>query len=147
MPDSPGETPQYQIKALLGKQQGRRTFLAVSTSTGAQVVVKLLLFGPDFTWEDLKLFEREAEKLKSLNHPTVPKYLDSFETQTALGEGFVLVQTYIEAKSLQEWAIAGRRFSEVQLGEQFESAESDEQSAIQSSAEPGLRLMRIFRFC
>ena len=38
-----------------------------------------MLFGPDFSWEDLKLFEREAATLKSLDHPAIPIYLDYFE--------------------------------------------------------------------
>ena len=107
----------YLIASLLGKQTGRRTFLAEDSQTGQRVVLKLILFGPDFTWEDLKLFEREAETLKSLDHPAIPQYLDSFEVETPLGKGFVLVQTYIEARSLREWAIAGRRFSESELKE------------------------------
>ena len=105
----------YLIVSLLGKQTGRRTFLAEDSQTGRRVVLKLILFGPDFTWEDLKLFEREAETLKSLNHPAIPRYLDSFEMETPIGKGFVLVQTYIEARSLKEWASSGRRFSESAL--------------------------------
>ena len=105
----------YQIKSLIGKQRGRRTFLAEDAETKVLVVLKLILFGPDFTWEDLKLFEREAETLKSLDHAAIPNYLDSFEVETALGKGFALVQTYIAAKSLQEWVTSGRRFSESDL--------------------------------
>lgn len=107
----------YQIKALLGKQRGRRTFLAEEITTQTQVVLKLILFGPDFTWEDLKLFEREAETLKALDHPAIPKYLDFFETETLLGKGFVLVQTYIAAPSLAQHVSSGRRFSEADLQE------------------------------
>jgi serine/threonine protein kinase len=105
----------YQVKSLLGRQTGRRTFLAADLQTAQSVVLKLLLFGPDFTWDDLKLFEREAEVLKSLDLPTIPKYLDCFDVETALGKGFVLVQTYIEARSLQNWLDAGRTFSEEEL--------------------------------
>jgi len=105
----------YQIRSLLGRQTGRRTFLAQDLQTAQSVVLKLLLFGPDFTWDDLKLFEREAEVLKSLDLPTIPKYLDCFDVDTELGKGFVLVQTYIEAKSLQNWLDAGRTFSEEEL--------------------------------
>ena len=105
----------YQIISLLGRQTGRRTFLAQDLQTEQSVVLKLLLFGPDFTWDDLKLFEREAEVLKSLDLPTIPKYLDCFDVDTELGKGFVLVQTYIEAKSLQNWLDAGRTFSEEEL--------------------------------
>lgn len=105
----------YQVKSLLGRQTGRRTFLARDLQTEQSVVLKLLLFGPDFTWDDLKLFEREAEVLKSLNLSTIPKYLDCFDVDTELGKGFVLVQTYIQAKSLQNWLDAGRTFSEAEL--------------------------------
>jgi len=105
----------YRIQSLLGRQTGRRTFLASDLQTGLGVVVKLLLFGPDFTWDDLKLFEREAEVLKSLDHPAIPQYLDSFEVETKLGKGFALVQSHIKAKSLQDWIQSGRTFSEAEL--------------------------------
>ncbi|HIK15718.1 MAG TPA: serine/threonine protein kinase [Leptolyngbyaceae cyanobacterium M33_DOE_097] len=105
----------YQIQSLLGRQTGRRTFLAIDSETQTQVVVKLLLFGPDFTWEDLKLFEREAETLKSLEHPAIPHYLDFFEAETQVGKGFALVQSYLEARSLQAWVTGGRSFSEAEL--------------------------------
>lgn len=105
----------YRIQSLLGQQKGRRTFLASDLETGSSVVVKLLFFAPDFTWDDLKLFEREAEVLKSLAHPRIPRYLDYFEVETELGKGFVLVQTYIEAKSLQDLVLSGYTLSEEDL--------------------------------
>lgn len=105
----------YQIQSLLGRQIGRRTFLATDLKTQNSVVLKLLLFGPDFTWEDLKLFEREAQTLRSLAHPAIPQYLDCFDLETELGKGFALIQSYIEAASLQVWAESGRAFSEADL--------------------------------
>jgi len=105
----------YQIKSLLGKQTGRRTFLAQERATKRLVVIKFVLFGPDFTWQDLKLFEREAQTLQSLQHSALPTYLDFFEVDTQVGKGFALVQTYIEAKSLQKWIEVGRTFSERDL--------------------------------
>ncbi|MBW4581276.1 MAG: serine/threonine protein kinase [Tildeniella nuda ZEHNDER 1965/U140] len=105
----------YHIQWLLGRKPGRRTFMAIDIDDQLPVVIKLMLFSPDFTWDDLKLFEREAETLKSLHHPAIPKYLDFFEVETALGKGFALVQSYIEARSLQEWVQAGCTFSEDEL--------------------------------
>ena len=105
----------YRVKRLLGKKTGRRTFLAHDRQTNQRVVVKLVLFGPDFTWQDLRLFEREAQTLQSLQHSAIPRYLDSFEVDTPLGKGFALVQTYIEAKSLQQWVSSGHTFSENEL--------------------------------
>jgi serine/threonine protein kinase len=105
----------YQITSLLSRQTGRRTLLAQDLQKGCPVVIKLMLFGPDFTWEELKLFEREAAVLQSLDHPAIPQYLDYFEVDTVQGKGFALVQTYIEATSLQGWVQSGRTFSEVDL--------------------------------
>ncbi|PSN16843.1 serine/threonine protein kinase [filamentous cyanobacterium CCT1] len=107
----------YQIQTLLGRQVGRRTFLSTDLGTQSPVVIKLLLFGPDFAWEDLKLFEREAETLKALDHPAIPTYLDSFDVTTELGQGFALVQSYIEATPLDAAVQQGRRFSEADLVE------------------------------
>ena len=105
----------YQCDRRLGKQAGRQTLLARDLKTQQQVVVKLLSFSSDFNWEDLKLFEREVETLKSLSHPAIPQYLDSFEIDTPNRKGFALVQTYIEAKSLQEYLSDGRTFSESEV--------------------------------
>lgn len=102
----------YEVGQQLAKKPGRRTLLARDVSTGELVVVKILSFGSDFEWDALKLFEREAETLKSLSHPAIPRYLDFFELDSTSGKGFALVQSYISAKSLEEYLKAGRTFSE-----------------------------------
>lgn len=102
----------YEIQQRLGKKAGRQTLLARDKQTRELVVIKLLTFSSDFNWDDLKLFERETETLKSLSHPALPRYLDSFELDTPNGKGFALVQSYIEAPSLEEHLKAGRAFSE-----------------------------------
>jgi serine/threonine protein kinase len=76
-----------------------------------------LSFSSDFEWEELKLFEREAETLKSLTHPAIPRYLDYFELNSSAYKGFALVQTYLEGKSLEEHLKGGRTFSEADIKE------------------------------
>jgi serine/threonine protein kinase len=112
-----GQTLQqrYQIRSQLGKKAGRRTFLAIDTVTDTPVVIKLLIFDRDFNWQDLKLFEREAETLKSLNHSAIPRYLDYFEIELSKYSCFALVQTYIDARSLDSATSAGRRWNEDEL--------------------------------
>ncbi len=83
----------YHIQRHLGHNPGRRTLLAQDLDTQELVVLKILTFNSDFRWEDLKLFEREAETLKSLSHPAIPRYLDSFELDLPECQGFVLVQS------------------------------------------------------
>jgi len=78
-------------------------------------VIKLLSFSNDLEWDDLKLFEREAETLKSLSHPAIPRYLDYFEVNSPQLKGFALVQTYIPAKTLEEYIKAGRTFTKTEL--------------------------------
>ena len=102
----------YHIQRQLGHNAGRRTLLAQDLHTQELVVLKILSFNSDFRWEDLKLFEREAETLKSLSYPAIPRYLDYFEVDLPDCRGFVLVQSYIDATSLQEWIKRGRTFSE-----------------------------------
>src|ERR687885_1062495 len=102
----------YEIQQRLGKKAGRQTLLALDKETQELVVIKRLTFSSDISWDDLKLFEREAETLKALSHPAIPRYLDSFELDAPNGKGFAMVQSYIEAPSLEEHLKAGRTFSE-----------------------------------
>ncbi|MFN6527992.1 serine/threonine-protein kinase [Nostoc sp. ChiSLP03a] len=118
-PDSNQEIllERYQVQQELGKKAGRRTLLARDLQTLELVVVKILSFGNEFEWNDLKLFEREAETLKALSHPAIPRYLDYFELDLPNSRGFALVQSYIPAQSLEAQLKAGRSFSEEEVKE------------------------------
>jgi len=105
----------YAIQKQLGQNGGRRTLLARDLQTQEFVVIKLLMFGESFQWDDLKLFEREAQTLQSLSHLAIPRYLDSFKFQTAKTKGFALVQSYIPAKSLAQWVESGRTFNQIEI--------------------------------
>jgi serine/threonine protein kinase len=105
----------YAIQKQLGKNAGRHTFLARDLQTQGLVVIKLLIFGGDFQWDNLKLFEREAQTLQLLSHPAIPRYLNYFDIDTSMGQGFALVQSYIPAKSLEESLKGGRTFSEEEV--------------------------------
>jgi serine/threonine protein kinase len=61
------------------------------------VVIKQFQFAKrDTHWSDYDAIEREIQVLQGLNHPGIPRYLDSFQTPT----GFCLVQEYKNAPSL-----------------------------------------------
>ncbi|NJL67458.1 MAG: serine/threonine protein kinase [Microcoleus sp. SM1_3_4] len=111
----------YEINQQLSRKAGRQTLLALDRETGEQVVIKLLTFSSEFEWESLKLFERETQTLKTLSHPTIPKYLNSFELNEEDTKGFALVQTYIAAPSLESHIKSGRTFSEVEIKQIAES--------------------------
>lgn len=119
LPDSNQEIllEKYQVQQELGKKAGRRSLLARDLQTLELVVVKILSFGNEFEWNDLKLFEREAETLKALSHPAIPRYLNYFELDSPNSRGFALVQSYIPAQSLEAQLKAGRSFSEEEVKE------------------------------
>ena len=107
----------YEIQQPLAKKAGRRTLLARDLLSRELVVVKLLTFSDDFEWDDLKLFEREAQTLKALSHPAIPRYLDYLELEAQKSKGFALVQTYVAGKSLEEYLQVGRTFAESDVKE------------------------------
>src|SRR5919199_3817668 len=109
----------YQLQQQLGQNAGRQTWLAVNLdeSPAQSVIVKLLAFNPQMHWDELKLFEREAQVLKHLNHPRIPQYRDYFAVDRETGDGlpwFGLVQEYIPGNSLQELLNQGQRFTQQQ---------------------------------
>jgi serine/threonine protein kinase len=66
----------YEVQQQLAKKSGKRILLARDLLTYDLVIVKLLPLSSEFEWDDVKLFEREAQTLKSLCHPCIPRYLD-----------------------------------------------------------------------
>ena len=89
----------YQIVSELGYNSlgGRVTYLAEEVDTNKKVVIKQFQFAQLGTnWQEYETYEQELKMLRSLNHPSIPRYLDSFSTSN----GFCLVQEYIEAVPL-----------------------------------------------
>jgi serine/threonine protein kinase len=88
----------YRAIGILGRNRagGRVTYRAEMIENGIPVVIKKFAFYSS-DWEGLKEIEREASILRGLEHPGIPKYLDSFQY-----EGTVcLVQEYIAAETLR----------------------------------------------
>src|ERR671933_1782232 len=106
----------YQLKQKLGQNAGLQTWLAddLQQVPSELAIVKLLAFGGEVQWDDLKLFEREAQVLNQLNHPRIPKYRDYFSIDER-SLWFGLVHNYIPGTSLKELLNQGKRFSEEQV--------------------------------
>lgn len=111
----------YQIQQQLANPAGRQTLLATDLKTAKPVVIKLLTFDQSFEWDDLKLFEREANTLKTLSHPCIPRYLDFLEIESPDAKQLALVQTYISGRSLEDYLQAGRIFTEPEIKELLKS--------------------------
>lgn len=104
----------YQLKQRLGYNASRQTWLAQDLNAQEKVVVKLLTFSDQVQWDNLRLFEREAQVLKQLNHPRIPKYRDYFCIDDRM-LWFGLVQEYIPGSSLKELLTQGETFTEEQV--------------------------------
>ncbi len=105
----------YQVEKQLGKKSGRWTLLAKDLTNQELVILKLLFVDEETEWDDLKLFQREAETIRSLTHPSIPKYLSHFEIDLPKdGRALALVQSFIEGKSLEQLLQEGRTLSEAQ---------------------------------
>ena len=108
----------YQLRQQLGHNASCQTWLAQDTRIQERVVVKLLTFSDRGQCDNVRLFEREAQVLKTLNHPRIPKYRDYFSLDQHLGEGlcwFALVQDSIPGYSLEQRLDESQRFSEEQV--------------------------------
>jgi uncharacterized protein YjbI with pentapeptide repeats len=88
----------YQIEQELGHNRagGRVTYKAIALATQQPVVIKKFQLLGSKNWAEYETYEREIQVLKQLNHPSIPLYLDKFETPT----GFCLVTEYKHAPSL-----------------------------------------------
>ncbi|NES20192.1 MAG: serine/threonine protein kinase [Symploca sp. SIO3E6] len=89
----------YQVTRELGQNHagGRVTYLATEINTGNAVVVKQFQFArTTASWSQYSAYDREIQVLRGLEHPSIPRYLDSFQTAA----GFCLVQEYKDAPSL-----------------------------------------------
>jgi serine/threonine protein kinase len=99
----------------LGRTTSGSTWLARDTGTGALVAARLLSLGLVSDWKTIELFEREAAVLKSLRHPRIPAYVDSFHSDLPGDPRFVLVREYIEGSDLQLLVEGGWRGTEEQI--------------------------------
>ncbi len=110
----------YQLQHRVGRSpQARQTWLASDSATSPPetVILKLLVF-TEMQWHDLKLFEREAQVLKNLNHPRIPQYRDYFLVEQQSHSQLCwwgLVQDRVPGRSLQELLEQGTRWSEQEV--------------------------------
>ncbi|BAZ47157.1 serine/threonine protein kinase (plasmid) [Chondrocystis sp. NIES-4102] len=77
---------------------GKRTCIA-KDKNGKKVVIKQLCFAiNNSNWSGYKALEKEIKALKSLEHPYIPRYIESFESEL----GSCLVSEYIEGEDLSK---------------------------------------------
>jgi serine/threonine protein kinase len=106
----------YRLEEKLGSGAFCDTFKARLEGMDDFVALKVLRAG-EGGLKGLDLFEREARALKALAHPRIPRYIDFFPYPD---EGsFVLVQEFVEGKTLEALVADGARFTGQELARLF----------------------------
>ena len=111
-PHTPHLLNRYSIQQTLGARLGRRTLLGYDHERNSQVIIKYLCFEDPIEAADIRRFHQEVAVLKTLDHPAIPAYCDSFEIDQQRYRGLMLVQDYIEGKSLYALINSARVFTE-----------------------------------
>ncbi len=103
----------YEVQRQLGKKAKQLTLLGRDLQMDRLVVIKIL--GLDASeLSSIARYEKEMITLKSLSHPAIPLYIDSFRYQLRNAEGFAIVQAYVPARCLGDFIRQGRIFTELE---------------------------------
>jgi ankyrin repeat protein len=93
----------YHVLEPMGDGGSGITYRAQDLQTHEMVVIKTLSLRQAGEWKAIELFEREAQILRQIDHPQIPRYLDYFVVDAADNRTFCLVQQMAEGKSLYRW--------------------------------------------
>jgi eukaryotic-like serine/threonine-protein kinase len=104
----------YVVERELGRGAGGTTYLATDRASGQQVVMKQLRLKDAREWKAVDLFEREAQVLRGLDHPCIPKLVDSFSDETG-DVAFYLVREYLPGLTLAEHVASGQRMTDTSV--------------------------------
>eukprot|EP00887_Chlorella_sp_A99_P006661 scaffold3.g6661.t1 len=102
----------YEVLEALGSGSSGITYRCRDVGAARDVAVKVLSLRGLRDWKQLELFEREAQTLKSLDHPGIPRYLEWFEEDTEQDRAFCLVQELARGRTLEELVRSGWRADE-----------------------------------
>ena len=96
----------YEIARILGQGGFGRSYLAIDRQKSRKTCV-LKEFAPNIVkpqeLEKAKeLFEREANVLKKIQHPQIPRFHASFQAKIGTKDFFFLVQDYIEGDNYDQ---------------------------------------------
>lgn len=101
----------YEVQKQLGKKAKQLTLLGRDLQMDRLVVIKILGLDASET-AMIARYEHEMVTLKSLSHPAIPVYIDSFRYPLRNAEGFAIVQAYVPARNMRDILRQGRVFTE-----------------------------------
>ena len=105
----------YKAVDRLGGHELADTYLAEREGDDEPVVLKLLDVSQIETWKDLELFERQRKTLSKLDHPAIPRQVDSFRYDGDQGPVCCIVSEYVEGTALDELIEEGEGWNEEEV--------------------------------
>jgi len=118
----------YILEQRLGKGMTASTWLARRAEVKSQepqtitdpalasyVVLKMFDIAEANSWKPLDQFKREADILRTLSHPQIPHYIESFDAAQGGDFLFVLVMEYIQGETVEAYIASGKKFTEEQI--------------------------------
>jgi len=92
----------YKLIHLLGEGGAARTYLAEDVRDGTRLAVKELQLLKSSNAKQIELFERECSILKELEHPQIPRFIETIVERREETMSLFLVQEFIDGRSLQQ---------------------------------------------
>ena len=105
----------YRLVTPLGEGAFGTTYEAEDLTNYRRVAIKALSLKHLTDWKVLELFEREANVLAYLHHPSIPKYFESFFIDTPTNRRFYLVRELIDGESLADLVKKGWHATEEEI--------------------------------
>ncbi len=100
----------YKILKLLGEGAMGRVYLGQDTDTGRKIALKVIAEQSSTNKEMVQRFIREIEVTMKLRHPNIVQTLDFGIDKNS--EIFFAVQEFVDGKTLDEFLLIKKRFSE-----------------------------------
>ncbi len=101
--------------AVPGDSDAAPSAVAAQARGGMRAVLKILELSDMGDWSVADLFRREAEALRTLKHPGIPAFIESFEAPDGDRLRLALVMQYMEGETLEALVRSGRRFDDSEV--------------------------------
>ena len=101
----------YEIFSQIGQGAQGQVYLGKCLLDDEYVAIKQLRVNSVENWKQYELFEREAKVLQNLNVPGTAKFYEAFQDFKSEMPVSVMIQEYIDGRSLQNYIDQNKRFS------------------------------------
>ena len=91
----------YRLERVIGQGAQGVSFLGYRDGDSEPLAIKEFALTRAASWKALEQFEREASTLKRIDHPNVPKFVDSFSLSNGRWVAFYLVRAFVEGEDLR----------------------------------------------